>query len=119
MYLIVSAVILILLDVVYLWARRHVYSQQIREIQSEPLRLYTGSVIARYVLLILGLNYFINFQQRPFWDAFLLGCLMYGFFETTNYSIFNKWQFETVVIDTLWGGILCFVTTFLTDYLVD
>jgi uncharacterized membrane protein len=119
MYLLVSAVILILLDILYLWVRRNAYSQQIRDVQTEPLRLYAGSVIARYVLLILGLNYFIIFQERSLWDAFFLGCLLYGFMETTNYSIFNKWQFDTVVIDTLWGGVLCLSTTFLTYYLVD
>lgn len=110
----VSSILFIVLDALFLTFRSKAFAQQIQDVQQSPLRLYTGAVIACYMLLVLGLNYFIIYPRRPLWDAFFLGCLINGVFETTNYSIFKQWQFETVVVDTLWGGVLFSLTTWLT-----
>jgi uncharacterized membrane protein len=112
--LVVSSMILLVLDGIFLWWRQKPFAQQIKSVQQEPVHLYWGAAFACYTLLILGLNYFIIHPKRPLWDAFFLGCLVYGVFETTNYSIFKQWQLETVVVDTLWGGILFATTTYLT-----
>ena len=117
--IVVSSVIFLVLAGLFLWLRQKEFAQQIREVQSSPLHLYWGAVIACYSLLILGLNYFIIYPRRPLWDAFFLGCLINGVFETTNYSIFKQWKFETVVIDTLWGGILFSLTAYLTYSILD
>lgn len=112
--LLVSSILFVLFDALFLWLRRKSFAQQIQDVQKEPLQMFPGAVIACYSLLILGLNYFIVYPRRPLWDAFFLGCFVNGVFETTNYSIFKKWQFETVVVDTLWGGVLFSLTTYLT-----
>jgi uncharacterized membrane protein len=49
----------------------------------------------------------------------MLGMVIYGVYETTTYAILQKWRLETVVKDTLWGGILFYLTTFLTYKIVD
>lgn len=112
--LLVSSVLFVVLDAIFLTFRSKAFAKQIQDVQQSPLRLYPGAVIACYLLLVLGLNYFIIYPHRPLWDAFFLGCLINGVFETTNYSIFKQWQFETVVVDTLWGGVLFSLTTYLT-----
>jgi len=50
-------------------------------------------------------------------DAFLLGVFVYGVYETTSLALLRKWRPTTVLIDTLWGGILFALTTYLT-YLI-
>jgi uncharacterized membrane protein len=47
-------------------------------------------------------------------DAFLLGLVIYGVYETTNWALFSKWSPMSVIIDTLWGGILFAATTYVT-----
>ena len=47
-------------------------------------------------------------------DAFLLGLVIYGIYEFTNKAILTKWTYTTVVMDTVWGGILFASVTFLT-----
>lgn len=37
--------------------------------------------------------------------------MVYGVYETTNYSIINKWEMTAVIMDTLWGGVLFAATT--------
>jgi uncharacterized membrane protein len=49
----------------------------------------------------------------------MLGIIIYGVYETTTYATLQKWKLETVVKDTLWGGILFYLTTFFTYKLKD
>jgi uncharacterized membrane protein len=70
-----------------------------------------------YIFLIFGLNYFIIKSKRNAYDAFLLGILIYGVFETTNYALFKKWSIFTVILDTLWGGTLFAIVTFIINNL--
>ena len=44
----------------------------------------------------------------------VLGLVIYGVYETTNYAIFKNWTLSTVLLDTAWGAILLGLTTFLT-----
>jgi uncharacterized membrane protein len=50
-------------------------------------------------------------------DAFLLGIVIYGVYETTNYALFKDWSILTVIIDTLWGGTLFAITTYIVNLL--
>jgi uncharacterized membrane protein len=49
--------------------------------------------------------------RRPIADAFFLGILIYGVYESTTYAILKQWKLKTLIIDTLWGGILFALTT--------
>jgi len=120
MYLfLISAVLFVMLDSAFLWTRRRVITKQVEDVQGEPMNPYTGAALASYALVFLGLNYFILYPRRPIIDAFLLGFLVNGTLELNNFSIFKKWSFDMVVIDTLWGGTLWALTTFLTYQLAD
>ena len=77
---------------------------------------FLGAAIC-YIILIFGLNYFIIEPKKGVYDAFFLGILIYGVYETTNYSLFKNWSILTVLIDTLWGGVLFAATTFLVQQL--
>jgi uncharacterized membrane protein len=46
-------------------------------------------------------------------DAFLLGIVIYGVYETTSYALLKKWKLSIVLMDTLWGGVLFGLTTAL------
>jgi len=111
--IIVSSLLLFLIDSVYLYLFRNYFNLQIRSIQGTDITVRIISMLLCYVILVGGLNYFILYKKKSVWDAFLLGLLVYGVYETTNYAIFRKWTLKTVIIDTLWGGILFAFTTFL------
>ena len=66
----------------------------------------------------LVLNYFIIDKKKSIADAFLLGIVIYGVYESTNYAILDKWNTKAVAMDTLWGGILFALTTKATYYMV-
>jgi uncharacterized membrane protein len=112
--LIISGIILLVLDGIFLYANAHMFQLQVAEVQRVSMQMKPLGAMLCYILLILGLYYFIIRQHKPIKDAVLLGLLVYGVFETTNYALLKNWHFKTMVIDTMWGGILLGLTTYLT-----
>ena len=109
--LIISAIVFVFIDSAYLYVIKNYFANQIKIVQGSPMKLNIIATLFCYVILIFGINYFIIRPDRSVKDAFLLGLLIYGVFETTNMALFTKWAWITVIMDTLWGGILFAVTT--------
>jgi uncharacterized membrane protein len=86
------------------------FNKQIQDIQGTPIKMNFFAALICYLFLITGLNYFIIEPKRSVSDAFLFGIIIYGVFETTNWALFTKWSPLTVIMDTLWGGILFALT---------
>ena len=115
--MLISAIVFIAIDFVYLNAMKGYFDNQIKAIQGSPIKMnYLGAAIC-YILLIIGINYFIIKPRKSVSDAFLLGIIIYGVYETTNYALFKNWSIITVIIDTLWGGLLFASTTYIVNLL--
>ncbi len=97
---------------------RNLFEDQIKAIQGSPLQLNLVGALLCYILLVGGLYYFIIKDKRSILDAFLLGILVYGVYETTNMAIIKKWKYQTVIMDMIWGGILFASTTYIIKYIV-
>ena len=115
--MLISAILFIAIDTIYLNLMKNYFSKQIQSVQGSPIKMRVLGAAICYLFLIIGLNYFIIKPNRSVSDAFLLGIVIYGVYETTNYALLSKWSMLTVILDTLWGGILFAVTTYLTKLL--
>jgi uncharacterized membrane protein len=113
--LLVSAIILVCLDAVYLNFFKGYFGKQVQAIQGSKIEFNYLAAIICYIFLIIGLNYFIIRPRRSVNDAFLLGIVIYGVYETTNWAIFKNWSVLSVILDTLWGGIAFALTTFIVN----
>ena len=111
--LLISAIVFVFIDSIYLNLASNYFSNQIKLIQGSSIKMNYLAAIICYIFLIFGINYFIIKPNRSVQDDFLLGIVIYGVFETTNMALFSKWSWLTVLIDTLWGGILFALTTFI------
>jgi len=107
-------VILLALDFIYISVIRNMFEIQIADVQRVALQVRPLGAVLCYLLLVIGLYYFIVREHRPVFDAFLLGLVIYGVYETTSYALLKKWRWNIVLMDTLWGGILFALTTFIT-----
>ena len=115
--MLVSAIIFITTDFVYLNVIKDYFLNQIKLVQgSEPKINFLGVALC-YIFLIAGINYFIIKPRKSVNDAFLLGIVIYGVYETTNYALLKNWSIFTVIIDTLWGGLLFAFTTYIVNML--
>ena len=110
-YIFVSSIVFIVIDSVYLNFVKDYFNNQVKLIQGSSIKINSYAIIICYIILIFGINYFIIIPNRSILDAFLLGLIIYGVYETTNMALFSKWSWTTVLIDTLWGGILFALTT--------
>jgi len=107
----VSAIILLSLDFIYLSINRGAFETQVVHIQRVVMQVKLWPAVLCYVLLVFGLNYFILRSHRSIAEAFLLGVVIYGVFDTTNLAIFKKYDWKLALMDTLWGGTLMALTT--------
>jgi uncharacterized membrane protein len=115
--MLVSAIIFVAIDFVYLNMIKSYFEKQIQTVQGSAVQInFLGAAIC-YIFLIVGLNYFIIKPHKNISEAFLLGIVIYGVYETTNYALLKKWSFLTVFMDTLWGGILFATTTYIVNLL--
>jgi len=108
-----SSLVFLLLDGIYLYSMRKYFNDQVKRIQGSPIRLNAVGTILTYVFLLFGLNYFILSPKKSVIDAFLFGIVVYAVYEFTTYSLFSGWKWTTVLMDTLWGGILFSLTTYI------
>ena len=115
--LLVSAITLVVVDSVYLQFIKGYFAEQIKSVQGSPMKINYLSAIICYIFLIIGINYFIIKPNKSIKDAFLLGLVIFGVYETTNYALLKNWSILTVIIDTLWGGLLFAATTYIVNFL--
>jgi uncharacterized membrane protein len=112
--ILIVSFILLVLDSIYISIFSNHFKNQVYKVQKKPLQMNLPTTIACYILLIFGLYYFIIKPKKSVTEAFLLGLFVYGVYELTTISLLKDWEFKTVIIDTIWGGILFATTTHLT-----
>lgn len=111
--LIVLSLILLLVDSIFLYFIGSPFKNMIKNIQGTPVKIKLFPAIICYIILIFSLYYFIINKKSSYLDAFFLGFIIYGVYETTNMATINKWNYNIGVIDLIWGGFLFLITTFL------
>lgn len=112
--LIASSILLIALDAIYLYNNTQMLKEQIIKVQRVIMEFRVEGALLCYMALIFGINYFIIQPKKSPLDAFILGLVIYAVYETTNYATLKKWSPTLVVMDTIWGGVLFALTTYLT-----
>lgn len=115
--LIYLTVIITIIDFTYLKSISNAFNNIIYKIQNSKMEIRFLGVLLCYISLVFSLYYFIIKKNGTILDAFLLGFFIYAVFETTTYAILKKWPFYIMVIDTIWGGILFALTTYLFNLL--
>lgn len=116
--LLISSILMLGLDIMYLGTTRNYYASVVQSIQKSPMTVRLFSAALTYLIMIIGLYYFILSENRHPLEAFLFGIVIYGVYEFTTYAIFNNWTPFAVVLDTIWGGCLMAMTTFFTQYII-
>ena len=103
--------IVLVLDSIYLsTVGRNMFVPVIKNIQRAEIKTKHYAVFLCYALMLFALDYFIIRDKRPPIDAFILGIVIYGVYDTVNLAVFNKWTPQMALIDTLWGGVLFYLS---------
>jgi uncharacterized membrane protein len=101
------------------------YVDLIPKIQRMPMKVKYVPALISYLTIVLPILLFsipnVRGSQRLTDSLFfggLLGLCMYGMFSFTNYALIENWTLEVVVLDTLWGGFLYTLVTYLGSFII-
>jgi len=112
----ISTLLILLIDSLYLNSISPYFKNMIVKIQKSPFQMNILGVFISYLFIVVVINYFIIQKKRSVFEAFLLGLCIYAIYEGTNYALISNWSLPIVIVDSLWGGILFAVTTYLTYF---
>ena len=110
-------VVMLLLDAAFLSLVYGTFNKMIRGIQGSDIRFRVEGAIVCYIALVGVLYYFIVAQNRPAFEAAILGSATYAVYESTSYALLKGWDAKVAFIDTLWGGALFYLTTIIVYWM--
>ena len=115
-------IILLLLDLPMItYINKDMYYSMFKKINNNQNMIINNnkiiSAIIAYLLLAYSLYYFIIIKKSKLDDAFILGLIIYGIYNTTNYFTINNYSLEVSIKDTLWGGILFYLIIYIYNLL--
>jgi uncharacterized membrane protein len=114
----------------YLWLGKimvGVYKQELGPLArrvGEDLSPLLWAALLVYLLIPLGIVLFalpqVSQANLP-WSSLFWGCLfgvvLYGIYDLTNLAMLAGWSLKLSLLDMVWGGILCALSTTLAAYL--
>ncbi len=85
---------------------------------------WTAAIIA-YIILAVGISFFVlprisatTTSLQILLLGFLFGVIVYGVYDFTNLSTLVGWSWRLTIVDTLWGGTVCALTTFVSHHII-
>jgi uncharacterized membrane protein len=115
--LLIIVLLLIILDVLWFsWSGPTIY----RSIISAKSVKLAGAFVA-WMLIGIGIKYFVlssenkkNKKNIALYGA-LFGFVVYGVYNATNYTLFEKYPINVALIDTLWGTFAVSLASFIVS----
>jgi uncharacterized membrane protein len=74
----------------------------------KPINIFSALLVYLILCSALGVQLPKNYSQALVYSL-LIGFVIYGVFNLTNYSILNEWKLDIVIYDILWGMFNCAV----------
>lgn len=120
--LFLTTLIFISLDTLWFMASlKPIYEPSFQSIQGSPLNLRISGGIVAWLLLALGIRHFgiLNGNTKPelFTRGALLGFVIYGVYNATNYATFSNYPIKAAIADTLWGTFAVGAVTVISSML--
>jgi uncharacterized membrane protein len=115
-------------DLPYLYINADLFKKKTMEISGKDYpknRLYSAVLV--YVAIALGIMVFVlpkidttKTTMVRLNDSLLYGGLFgmvsYAIFDFTTHFMYEGWSIYVSIMDTLWGGLLCAIVSFIISY---
>ena len=116
-----TAIVALLLDLPYLWARTDYHKALFAKVQGSPLTVRYIPAALVYALFAIALVVVAIQPAKSLRSAAMsgaaVGAVMYGFYDATNMATLSGWTWEMAVVDTLWGATAGALTASAVYYL--
>ena len=101
------------------------WKKMIPTIQNHPMVVNKLYALVAYLLLALAISIFsipnirsTEIIRDSIFYGGSLGIIIYGIFDFTNLAIFKKYKLKVGIIDTLWGGLLLSVASYIVKLIL-
>lgn len=123
---IAATIILLVLDFIWIGAyMKPRYGKMVTNIQGNPMTTNSKYAVVAYTLMILGLNIFVLPNIRKGHEledslkyGFGFGVVVYGVYAFTAAAIFRDWSLQLSIADTIWGGMVYFLASYLSTKII-
>lgn len=124
--LIFTAIFLILLDIIWFsWSVPRIYNPTFTAIQGNEISLNVAGGVVTWLLLAAGIAYFNGTypnQEKTkltvMRDGAVLGFIIYGVYNGTNYATLDNYNLKTAIADTLWGTFVISMGSLFHSFIV-
>jgi uncharacterized membrane protein len=127
--IIICAVILVIIDVPYLTITKNLYLAATKNISGKDYAMRYYSAIIVYIAIALGIVILVlpKVSKSSKWTETLMQSALYGgvfgfssyaIFDFTMHFMFDGWTLGLSILDSVWGGILCTLVTFIMVWFV-
>jgi len=122
----ITALLMLILDAVWLTLNKPMYNKLVMGIQNSPLRVNLIPAVISYILMYVGMVLLVlptikASKDASFTNVFriagIFGLCVYGIFNATNMAILKNYSAYVALMDTLWGTLLyTFVAYIVTRF---
>jgi len=107
--------LMVILDTCYLFFSKPMYENQYISIQRVALQIKPLGALGAYIAMAIGLWFFVLKNPKPnvYLEAMLLGFVVFGTYNATNYALLKKYRPELAAMDTVWGIIMFSTASYL------
>ena len=99
--ILLNAILILLIDIPWLYFNRESSARMIKKIQGSAL-----SIRWLPALLVYPALGFLLDQAKSLSNAVLIGLATYAVYDLTNFSILKDYTIQFTIMDILWGGVL-------------
>jgi uncharacterized membrane protein len=124
--LLLAFILLLICDFIWLTWQKPMYQLMVYKVQFSDLHINLPGALIAYFLMFVSIAYIIlplvkNLKITTYKDAIIaslryggiLGLVIYGIYNATNYAIFKNYSAKAAIIDTLWGITIYSFITFI------
>ena len=127
---IICFIAFISVDAPYLYLNANLYKNKTKAISGKDYTKRYYSAVLVYLALALGIVFLslprMNINANTSLQTRISNSILYGgifgltsyaTFDFTMHFMFDAWDLSVSIMDSLWGGILCSIVTFIISYL--
>jgi uncharacterized membrane protein len=115
MYLITLISTIVIDSIWLLLSRSIIYEKTFDNMGATLSKLFILYALYVYVLLSIGIEY-LRTNNADWKIIFLYGFIVYGVYDGTMLATFDNYNIITGIIDNIWGGVLCVLVNYLSNY---
>ena len=125
---ILCIILSIIIDIPYLYINMDLFKKKTMNISGKGYpknRLYSAVLV--YIAIALGIMVFVlpkidttkttmvRLNDSLLYGG-LFGMISYAIFDFTTHFMYEGWSIYVSIMDTLWGGLLCAIVSFIISY---